>query len=117
MLLEQLKRMAHGLGAAKPAQSPQNRLRVLDQGDLGQIGLGLDAQGTGRVYWENEGNIWTLPVGQNRNPRVAPSSHGAGRCPCMALNADGNGVLAWWTEADGIHEIQALILGRRTSEP
>ena len=116
MLLEQFKRFTHGLMPAKPT-TPQNRVRVLDQGQFGPFGLVLDAQGMGRVCWEHDGHIWSLAVGQYVNPRLAPKSHGDGRSPCMAMSPAGKGLLVWLTDADGITEINALGLGRRAGEP
>jgi hypothetical protein len=112
MTLERLKHFAQRLSSGKSEPLSQWGTPVtLDRGILGEAGLALDGQGFGSALWENEGSLWTMPIGPNSAPALVRLPMGEGTHPRIVVNSDGRGLALWLTEGKEEQQILGQILG------
>lgn len=112
MAMEFLKRFAHGMGLAKSEAGPRWRTpATLDRGNLGEACLALDGQGHGLALWENDGGLWTMPIGPRSSPALMRLPLSEGSTPRMVLNPDGRGIALWQAEVAGERQLLGKILG------
>src|ERR1035438_1954088 len=111
MTLESLKRLAQRIRLGKGPESPWATPLLLDRGALGEACLALDGQGYGSALWENDGSIWTMPIGPRSDPALVRLPLGEGSSPRIVLNAEGRGIALWQGVVAGERQILGQILG------
>jgi hypothetical protein len=112
MAMELLKRFAHGIRLGKSAnESPWRSPVTLDRGRLGEACLALDGRGHGSALWENNGCLWTMPIGPRIPPAMMRRPLGEGRTPRIILNPSGRGIALWQSEVAGERQLLGKILG------
>ena len=118
MGLDLLKRFAQRLRSGPVAAgAPRWRAPVLlDRGRLGEARLALDDRGRGLALWENEGNLWSLPMGPGASPAMLRLPFGEGAHPRLALSPEGRGLAVWLADLGEERQILGRPLGSGGSE-
>ena len=112
MAMELLRRFAQGIRLGKSEPVSQWRTpKTLDQGNLGEACLALDGNSHGSALWENDGRLWTLPIGPGTKAALARLPLGEGTTPRIMLNPNGRGLAIWQQEAAGERHVLGMILG------
>ena len=112
MGMELLKRFAQGIRLGKtPSVSAWRSPVTLDRGNLGEAALALDDRGHGSALWENDGRLWTMPIGPRTAPAFMRLPLGEGTTPRIILNASGRGLALWQLEAAGERQLLGKVLG------
>ena len=112
MAFELLKQFAQKVrsGRREPP-SPWRRPVTLDRGPLGEASLALDGQGRGAALWENNGKLWTMPIGPHSAPAIVRLPVGEGTAPRIVMNANGRGIALWRSAVGEEQQVLGRILG------
>ncbi len=112
MALDGLRRLVRSIKGGRPDADFQWRTTaILDQGTLGEACLALDGLGRGMALWENDGGLWTMPVGSGATPALMLYPMGEGTSPRLRLNPSGRGIALWLATEEGGHRIRGRNLG------
>ena len=112
MAMALLKRLTRGIQFGRtPVASLWRTPAILDRGTLGEACLALDGKGQGLALWENDGGLWTMPVGPGSSPALMRLPLGEGTTPRMVLNPENRGIALWQTEVAGECQVLGKILG------
>lgn len=112
MVIELLRQFAQRIRFGKPEPVPQWRTpAILDRGVLGGACLALNGRGRGSVLWDNQGEIWTMPIGPGTSPALVRLPLGEGTSPQIVLNHEGRGIALWQAEVAGVRHIMGMVLG------
>ena len=117
MTLDDLRRMVRSIRTGKPERDFHWRTTaILDQGTLGEACLALDGLGRGLALWENDGGLWSMPVGSGTAPALMLYPMGEGTSPRLRLNPAGRGIALWLTTEGAEQRIQGRNLGGEEEE-
>ncbi len=112
MVFGRLKDLAQRLRTDKaPPASPWRGQKTMDRGLLGEADLALDGKGQGLALWENDGKLWTMPIGPHSAPAMMRLPLGEGSQPRIVMNAAGRGMALWQCDAGGERQILGKLLG------